>query len=227
MADSCNCKQNCLDKDTNLFPNDIFLGIINASKQELSIENVALQKYIQDLNIPSNILNKLYIPTTNMKEYFQEKIKKSIYKIIKKCLKISEEEIELLLQSQCPVKYAKMYFYYKLKENVIKMNKYKIKIIKYFYISKLKYFLSIRKFYRDDNVVLVIPEYIQNWYQLQMWALYIEKNNLLNKEKVFDTIVNFSKYLKHQTELNKHNTIYPTTGMINPDFILNKIGIKT
>ena len=85
MIDNCNCKKNCLDKDTILFPNDIFLGIINASKTELSIENVALQNYIQNLNIPSNILNKQYIPTTNMKEHFQEKIKKSIYNIIKKC----------------------------------------------------------------------------------------------------------------------------------------------
>jgi hypothetical protein len=223
----CNCKKRCLDKDTNLTPNDICLGIISSTKRELSIDNNALQNYIQNLNIPSTFLTKLHIPTTNVKQHCEEKIKKTIYKIIKTCLKISEEEIDLLLQSQYPIKYAKMYVYYKNKGNVIQMNKCKIRIIKYFYIFKLNYFVSIRKFYRDDNIILHIPEYVQNWYQLQMWALYIDENNLLNKEKAFDMIVHFSQYLKNQTELNKKNTKYPTTGLINPDFILKNMGIKT
>jgi hypothetical protein len=106
------------------------------------------------------------------------------------------------------------------------LNKYNEKLIKYFYIKKLNYFLFIRKFYRDDNVILIIPEYVTNWYQLQMWAWYIKENKLLNKEKAFEIIVGYSQYLKNQNEINKKYTKYPTTGLINPDYVLKTMGIK-
>ena len=50
-------------------------------------------------------------------------------------------------------------------------------------IVKLKYFLTIRKFYRQDNICIDIPSYIQNWYQLQQFMAYIDANGLI-KDKV-------------------------------------------
>jgi hypothetical protein len=46
-------------------------------------------------------------------------------------------------------------------------------------IAKLNYFLSVSKYIRPDNITIDIPAYVKNWYQLQMWARYIQDNNLI------------------------------------------------
>jgi hypothetical protein len=46
-------------------------------------------------------------------------------------------------------------------------------------IAKLNYFLSVSKYIRPDNISIDIPSYVKNWYELQMWARYIQDNNLI------------------------------------------------
>jgi len=101
--------------------------------------------------------------------------------------------------------YVRKYISSKKKHNKSEANKYKLAILSLFNkyrnryvektvtftvgeigiknITKLKYFLTIRKFYRQDNVCIDIPSYVQNWYQLQQFMAYIDENGLI-KDKV-------------------------------------------
>ena len=112
-------------------------------------------------------------------------------------------------------------------------------------ISKLNYFLSIGKYFMPSNVTLLIPNYVRNWYQLQMWHQYMIDNNLINANltpldrqsnmtvsykdgdsvKLFKSAglmvaYQFVQYLKKTTELNKSRSSRPATGLINPEIIL-------
>ena len=117
-------------------------------------------------------------------------------------------------------------------------------------ISKMNYFLSIGKFFIPSNVTLILPEYVTNWVQLNMWYRYILDNKLIKNSltssdlasnmtvkyedgddvKLFKSqgqmlAYDFLKYLKNQTELNKNKTRFPTLGSINPQLVLNSFSI--
>lgn len=69
-------------------------------------------------------------------------------------------------------------------------------------INKLNYSISIKKYFRKDPIQLNIPDYIENFYNLQLFLEYIQNNKL---------ILNSEKYEKTKDLLPRYYTDNSTT----------------